>query len=132
MGWLFYAHTRKDLIADRIKGQETEHATWKTLKHCAVGNTLWYISEITVKQTGETTRHIFCDLLQKNHGKWGYKDLSESMGPYYYSCPLAYLAMVPVENATWRESVIQYHAKQQAKRKKRASIFCPIASMKGI
>jgi len=38
--------------------------------------------------------------------------MCESMHPYYYSCPLAYLDAVPVACEEWRQLVLQYHAKQ--------------------
>ncbi|WP_240754701.1 hypothetical protein [Parasulfuritortus cantonensis] len=50
----------------------------------------------------------------KKHG-WGYKDLCESMGPYYYTCPLSYLDMVPVANADWRGQVRAWHAARNRK-----------------
>ena len=35
--------------------------------------------------------------------------MEESMHPYYYSCPLSYLELVPIDqyggNAEWREGV---------------------------
>ncbi len=61
-----------------------------------------------------TERYIGCDLLRCERGYgWGYKDLCESVHPYYYSCPLAYLEMVPVACETWRERVREYHARQK-------------------
>jgi hypothetical protein len=38
------------------------------------------------------------------------------MHPYFYSCPLGYLAMVPqVECEDWRKVVREYHAKRTKK-----------------
>lgn len=49
---------------------------------------------------------------------WGYKDMSESMGPYSYDCPLSLLAKLgPTDNATsleWREGVRAFHARRAA------------------
>jgi antirestriction protein len=43
--------------------------------------------------------------------------MEESMGPYYYSCPLGYLDKVPVvTNPGWRDCVRNYHAELAAKR----------------
>jgi hypothetical protein len=61
--------------------------------------------------------YIGCDLLapaRKGEG-WGYKDLCESMGPCYYTCPLSYLDMVPVANAAWRDQVRAWHAARKRK-----------------
>lgn len=75
-------------------------------------------------ETQPTERWIGCDLMrhQKDYG-WGYKDLDEICGPYYYSCPLKYLDLVPIEtyggNDEWRENVRQYHARIAQKRRSR-------------
>jgi hypothetical protein len=71
--------------------------------------------------TQPVERWITCDLLRhrKDYG-WGYKDMDESLHPCYYSCPLGYLKMVPIEqyggNVEWRSGVQAYHARQQKKR----------------
>jgi len=45
------------------------------------------------------------------------------MGPYYFSCPLKYLRMVPLEqyggNASWREQVVLHHQRSAEKRRAR-------------
>lgn len=50
--------------------------------------------------------------------EWGYKDMSESMGPFYFDCPLSLLAKLgPTENASsleWRANVRAFHARRQA------------------
>ena len=50
------------------------------------------------------------------------------MGPCYYSCPLKYLGIVPLEefggNAGWREQVIDYHRRAADKRKQRRALSC--------
>jgi hypothetical protein len=50
---------------------------------------------------------------------WGYKDMAEEMHPFFYSCPLGYLALVPVACAEWREGVKTYHVKMAERRKAR-------------
>ena len=126
MGWLFrIGTTRKGLVEERTKGWEREGVKSTCVAHCYRGNAcsgvLWTVWE-RIGPDREPERWIGCDLLQyrKNDG-WGYKDMDESMGPYYYSCPLGYLDKVPVvTNPGWRDCVRQYHvelaAKRQAKR----------------
>jgi hypothetical protein len=65
------------------------------------------------KANGEVTTFIGCDLLEPPGwgGGWGYKDMTESMHPYYYSCPLEYLAMAPAACPAWREKVYEHHGK---------------------
>ncbi len=136
MGWLFKAgSTRRELIAERTKdwatdGPEGITVTTACLAHCYRGNTysgvLWAVWERTFIKDGEPVkpveRWITCDLLryQRDNG-WGYKDMDESMHPYYYSCPIKYLGMVPTDqyggNAEWRESVRAHHAGKAEKRR---------------
>ena len=103
MGWLFMrGMTRKALIASRVN---VAGSTVKTLKYCCKGNVLWL-----VRESPDGQRWIECDLMgsERNYG-WGYKDMEESMGPCYYSCPMSYLDMVPVADPNWRERVKQYN-----------------------
>ena len=139
MGWLFKeGYSRKQLIAERIEGWEHTTDTGvlvvsKCLAHCYRGGVfsgvLWSVWERnTFTKDGQllqpTERWIACDLLryERNYG-WGYKPMSETMHPYYYSCPLSYLDIVPVEryggHEKWREGVRLYHAQQTEKRRAR-------------
>jgi len=102
------------------------------LAHCYRGGSfsgvLWSVWERTFKrgdaEAQPTERWISCDLLryERDFG-WGYKDMEESMHPHYFSCPMKYLNLVPIEQyggrADWREAVHRYHTHQQAKRKLR-------------
>lgn len=137
MGWLFRSgYSKKDLIEERAKDWErtTDTMTVKTkcLAHCyrggAFSGVLWSVWQRTFERNNEqaqpTERWIVCDLLryQKDYG-WGYKDLDESMHPYYYSCPLGYLDLVPIDqysgNAEWREGVKAHHARASEKRRQK-------------
>lgn len=109
MGWLFCEPTRAALIRMLTAHEENEQRERTCLKHCARGNVLWTVWEISRKETGEVARYIGCDLMQQYRGQWGYKDMEESMHPYYYTCPLSYLDMVPVANEEWREEVRKHH-----------------------
>ena len=137
MGWLFSPRwNKKSLIQDRIepwsnKDRENDNDTYivaTCLKHCYRGNNfsgvLWTVWEHTLfnKKTDElikTDKWIGCDLLRcDNYGgtrEWGYKDMEESSGPVYYSCPLSYLEMAPVVNEGWRREVREYHARRNIK-----------------
>lgn len=143
MGWYFtYGSTRRGLIDERTEGWERTNddglvITSTCLAHCYRGGVfsgvLWSVWERTFTRDGKETdpvqRWIQCDLLrhQRDYG-WGYKDMEESMHPYYYSCPQKYLDLVPLEqfggNAEWRAQVIESHSKRKAKhhRKRRDRI----------
>ena len=138
MGWLFkVGSTRRELIDERTRssataGPNSMAVATTCLAHCYRGNlysgVLWSVWERTFTRHGEqaqpTERWITCDLLryQKDYG-WGYKDLDESVHPFYYSCPLKYLDLVPIDqyggNAEWREGVRAYHARQKERRRQR-------------
>lgn len=133
MGWLFKpGSTRRGMIAERVRGWERTTPTGTSVKtrciaHCYRGGVfkggLWTVWERTLVKNGEqerpTKRWIGCDLLDysKADEGWGYKDMEEGMHPYFYSCPLKYLALVPaVASEEWREGVRQYHAGQNEMR----------------
>jgi len=141
MGWLFmYSMGRKkDMIAHRTENWTVEpspengNAKVETvcLKHCYRGNNfkgvLWAVWERTIlKPDGkEVKRYITCDLLEysKRDECWGYKDMDESVHPYYYSCPPGYLNMVPeVACQEWRNGVLATHEKMVEKRAERKAL----------
>lgn len=124
MGWFFSYCSRADLIRELTKDFENENGRSKTVAHTCRGNVLWSVAEITVNTegvhstlaAGQSTRLIRCDLLQRSGSKWGYKPLEESMHPYYYTCPLAYLNMAPETSAEWRMLVRAYHTNLRMKK----------------
>jgi hypothetical protein len=117
MGWDFTRGATKQDIIERLIREQTfpsyhEPGTTihrKTIAHKDVGGVLWSVIELTKTKDNQSTteRIIGCDLLARNPGYgWGYKGLQESSGPYFYSCPLEYLDMVPdVKDAEWRAEV---------------------------
>ncbi|MCA9112343.1 MAG: hypothetical protein KDA52_20475 [Planctomycetaceae bacterium] len=138
MGWTFQSgSTRKSLIDERTRPweRETNGGTIKTtcLAHCFRGGrfsgVLWAVWERIIEQNGQPTeltqRWITCDLIRCHAGDWGYKDMSEACGPFYYSCPMKYLDLVPLEryggNAEWRQHVRDHHARQREKRQRKRS-----------
>ncbi|MEZ6131189.1 MAG: hypothetical protein R3C59_21150 [Planctomycetaceae bacterium] len=140
MGWTYpYGVNRKQLIAQRVEDWERDTGEMVVkstcLKHCYRGGVfsgvLWSVWERTfTKDSVEvqpTQRWIQCDLLRCDRGEWGYKDMEESMGPYYFSCPLGYLELVDLDrfggNAEWREQVIEHHRRRAEKQKCRAVII---------
>jgi len=109
MGWYGDSVSRKEKIRMLTAG----NARTKCIRYCYRGNAfkgiLWQVWELEDK-------FITCDILEYHKGYWYNKPLDESMHPYYYSCPLAYLAMTETVNKEWRESVKEYHAKAKTKR----------------
>ena len=116
MGWYYSRQTRDQLIRELIQPKENERAFSEVIAHALRDNVLWSVVRVTSKQAGvsnlavgESTTFILCDLLQGSGNEWGYKPLSESVHPYYYSCPLPYLDMAPEKCREWREGVRAYH-----------------------
>lgn len=137
MGWYFEGwRTRSELIEELTRNSRYRQRNGPTiistcLAHCyrggAFSGVLWSVWEQTtqgsaVSSAEPATRWIRCDLL--SHGGiwgWGVKTLGEVSGPFYYSCPLGYLTMVPVVDEGWRAGVRAYHRLLKAKRKSHAA-----------
>ena len=112
MGWDYTrGATKAQIVARLAKGYE----------HKLVGNTLWVLhlqkgNNVTIDPW------IGCYLLgsRREDGEiwgWGYKDMSEDMGPYQYSCPLSFLERTPETCAEWRDGVREYHRRRALKPK---------------
>ena len=115
MGWLFNPSWQNK--ADVIAHVTEEYHTFKTLRSCVRGNILWALHWLR-RTSGEEIQFITCYLLKKTNGHWGYKDMDETVGPFYYSCPLSYLdaAGDPSNelSARWRKKVRTYHAQRRS------------------
>lgn len=118
MGWLFTydIRTRKELL-DYLRRPERYGEHLELLRSTSVGNNHWYLCRD--KRDGKVW--IGLDMMQgggrTGHG-WGWKDLSEDMGPVEVNCPLSYLdaASEPEGYAIeWRERVRAYHAARKAR-----------------
>ena len=134
MGWTTcIGYDKERLLKDRLrdkqssKNEKGEYVEWKTIAHSLRGNNLWYVVEYTTYGEGyrNTIRYIALDLIgyDRYSGSWGYKDISESMGPTEKNCPLKFFDMVPVpcdSNCAheWREAVRKWHSMTNEQRKK--------------
>ncbi len=120
MGWLYSkGQTRQDVIRRCTTGATDPQTgrVWTCIRHTAKGGVLWSVWTVQDKDGTEVDRFIGCDLIaaQRGYG-WGYKGMTEAMGPYQASCPLAYLDMVPVVRcAGWREQVRAWHKGEAAR-----------------
>lgn len=121
MGWTYIrGFTRGDLVRERLQTSSNEWGTWKVLAHKLVkdapyGYVLWKLMEKTshkdsdYAKAGDVEKYIACDLLEKQCGDWGYKDLTESSHPPHEGCPLEFLDMAPCEDEVWRAKVRAWH-----------------------
>ena len=112
MGWTYPYHTEKksDLINQIMRDLTWENEKFKTypVKKCVRGNVLWVLAESKSKLDDTSEKFILCYVMEK-YNTWGYKDMDESMHPYYYSCPLSYLELAPEKNREWRNGVRSHH-----------------------
>jgi hypothetical protein len=135
-----FLSTKKSIISELIEGWENKTKsgvllnTTTYLKHCYRGNNfkgvLWVVFNTKVyDENGQITKDenwIACNLLEywrKPCEGWAYKDMDESMGPFYYSCPLGYLDLAPEKNAEWREKVRKYHQDRKCPFKLRKGMY---------
>lgn len=131
MGWYYGCTSRRAQIQELT----AESASWRTLRKFTSGNTLWVVHELKqdVPSTAEGAtapamaagkRFIGCYLMQRaGKNDWGYKPLEESMHPYYYTCPLAFLELAPVECQAWRDGVRAHHVARNARLAPRREYF---------
>jgi hypothetical protein len=101
-------------LAKCYRGGPGAGILWTVWEHRYVSNDDWS-TEVKPRK-----RFIGCDLFQyrKNDG-WSFKEMSECMGPCYYSCPMKYLSMVPeVTSSRWRAKVCQWNSPGEKARRK--------------
>lgn len=118
MGWLHGWESRAALVKHLCE----EPRTYKTLAHKTTQedgqSILWAVHEVLKDSDAEKClgkRFIACYLMDgrgNDRYKYGYKGMEESMGPYFYSCPITYLDMAPeVTCPVWRDKVKAHHAR---------------------
>lgn len=71
-------------------------------------------------EKADQRRVILVTLCVFDKYEWGYKDMSEDMGPAYHDCPLIILKDVPCPESEWavewRQAVMERHYKENAKK----------------
>ncbi len=114
MGWTFLHNMpdKRQVIEMCTRGSKTLQCVMKAVH----GNHLWTVWQDSVTKN----KSIILFLLGKNQGDWGYKDITEIMGPWEYDCPLSFLDAVPEPNTRsakeWREKVRKYHEQEISRR----------------
>jgi len=98
--------TRADVIAELTEEKISEDRIFRTLRKCFRGNTMYALHESG--KPGEVSKWICVYLLIRGgEYHWGYKPIEESMGPYYFDCPVSYLDEA---DATTSQSAIEWRA----------------------
>ena len=106
MGWTFSpSWATKEQLVDTLRRDMGESLVASVIR----GSRHWY-----VRRLPDGVCYIGLDLMEKNEGDWGYKNLDESCGPSYYDCPLKFLDLAqPAPTAEWavewRKKVRQWH-----------------------
>jgi len=114
MGWSFaWVDVGRKAHIESLTHQRHFSEGYVPLEHRVVGNHVWQLVKMP-----DGRKFICLDLIAKQrNGGWGYKGMSEDMGPNYYDCPLSLLDKAdPVDvgyAVEWRKAVREYHAKHQ-------------------
>jgi hypothetical protein len=121
MGWSYNTRkqSKESFVHEIIMGFSNNALV---LAHSVRGNNLW----VLVKPS-DADPIICLFLMSSDKGCWGYKSMDESMGPYYYNCPLTFLDRSPEPHGcninhmdsgrTWRDYV-RDHYKELSNRDK--------------
>ena len=111
MGWSYTFKPSSMSVADFFK-KEFKGEFGKVIGCAVKGMRTAYLAyEIT--KDGERKVFAFVCLLNysKDHYNFGYKDMDESMGPYYYDCPKRILDLLtPTDNVNaleWRKECLK-------------------------
>lgn len=113
MGWL-YGYQSPSEIRNELNALRTS-TKLIAQKATAYGRHLW-----SVYETPAGERFINLDLIDRGRdGVWGYKDMSEDMGPCTYDCPLDLLDLAGETTneyaKAWRMKVRAHHAAKTRK-----------------
>lgn len=127
MGWTSSREwpKRADVVSSILR--ESNSPGRRILKHSLVGNHLWAAHEVD-RAEGGAVRFVVLYLLEYNRdaGCYAYKDMDESMGPYYYDCPASVIkAAGPAPDAAcaaWREKCAKHAESKKAKKSLAATI----------
>ena len=99
-------------------------STHKVLKSSMVGAV--YYAAVTTEKPGKETEvwaavFLTCGRVKHDGCIWGYKDMDETMHPYYYDCPASILALLtPTDSKCaneWREGCRRKIAERAERRK---------------
>jgi len=133
MGWLYHHDPIDDPVAyltDQFT-HTSEHRTNRVLDAARVAGTVYMAIESTDTATGKSFVFAAVILISNTraHG-FGYKDMTETMGPYECACPGRIMRLLsPVSDipdpsyaADWRARVAAHHKAAAELRAKRASL----------
>lgn len=108
MGYLFFpngdVNNKKELVERIIESNST--GGFEFLRKVVKGSVMYALIK---NPSGDIFNVVF--LLKQMKGEFGYKDMDESMNPYYYDCPKSYLEAATVEDKSgWRAKCYERQA----------------------
>ena len=115
--------TKKEYIAKEILRDYTSvsGAGVQVLDHSTIGNVCYVLHGTRTEPLGAMNKWIGVYRLERSEGCWGHKSIDETMGPYYFDCPLRILnAASPTDNTDaqeWRQAC-RDHAKEKAAKRR--------------
>ena len=123
MGWT-YTHKPRGKHLFNFFSEEFNHEFGRVLDVAPVGYTEAYIAYqvLDKEKKPEKVVAIMCLIrYTRDHYNFGYKDMDETMGPYYYNCPARILKqLTPTDNETalaWRNACQERLDKRKARKK---------------
>lgn len=102
MSWEFGSFTKKDDLVYQIS------ISGGIVDYAVRGNIMWIL-----KKDSDDIARIYCTMLQKSGGVYGYKMISENDSPEFHDVPKKYLKVAPVQNNDWRNKVEVYYNEQK-------------------
>jgi hypothetical protein len=126
MGWTSsYEWRTKKHVVEHVTSKSFWGENYTIMKQSLVGNHLWVLAKY---HPTETDSKVFIGLFLLSYFKgdegYGYKDISEDMGPCEVSCPKSFIIEAEKYGEgsnnyakEWRKKVLAYHEAKKAKRK---------------
>ena len=126
MGWTFFNASGKptDILTREFTQTPSDKypSEFKVLDQSMRGRVWYGVIQSTNPEGIKRVYGMVC-LWTLRRGEFGYKELGEDMGPYYYDAPLRIVNLLdelspnPLGlSAKWRQSVRDYHARMKIKK----------------
>lgn len=119
MGWtvLYRSNSPKNYAEEKKVIQELFQPEEKfEIVQMSKNGSVWYVACRMKQVEGQPVFATIIKTSMKN-GEFGYKDMDETMHPYYYGAPLSLInKLTPTDNARaneWRNKVRQRHAEEK-------------------
>jgi len=119
MGWDFGSYESKQEFIDSLtQSYENEDAFYTCMEHKSYSGIMWSVWQRLDKSLASVQRNLVrphkrqCSSLRAQGNE-------RKHGPFYYSCPLEYLDLVPDPESKyskgWRDEVRKFHAQRSEK-----------------